>query len=274
MNLFVDIRAAVIDALAAMADAGYLPRDLDTGSVTVEPPRDPAHGDMATNAAMVLAKSAGMKPRDIAGELGRRLVNDARIDAAEAAGPGFLNLRLAKDAWAGLVGDIASSNAYGRSDMGQGQRVNVEFVSANPTGPMHVGHARGAVFGDALASLLSYVGYEVTREYYINDGGAQVDVLARSAYERYREACGQTPNIRDGLYPGDYLVPVGEAIKKKFGESLLGHDEESWLSDVREFAIGVMFALIRDDLEALGVEMDVWFSEKSLYGTGRDRGSA
>ena len=269
MDLFADIRVAVIDALSDMAEAGDLPAGLDTASVAVEPPRDPAHGDMATNAAMVLAKPAGKKPRDIADLLGRRLVRDKRIDSAEAAGPGFLNMRLAADCWAGLVGAIPATPAYGRSDTGNGQRINVEFVSANPTGPLHVGHARGAVFGDALASLLNYVGYEVTREYYINDGGAQVDVLARSAYERYREACGQAPDIKEGLYPGDYLVPVGEALKDKFADTLLGKGEDDWLSEVREFSIGMMMDMIRKDLASLDVGMDVWFSEKSLYGTGK-----
>ncbi|MCG6904166.1 MAG: arginine--tRNA ligase [Rhodobacter sp.] len=269
MNLFTDIRSLVIDALAAMTDAGVLPGGLDLGNVTVEPPRDALHGDMATNAAMVLAKPAGMKPRDIAEALAARLVADPRIVTAEVAGPGFLNLSLADDVWAGVVeAALAAPDAYGRSSMGAGRKVNVEFVSANPTGPLHVGHTRGAVFGDALASLLAYAGYDVTREYYINDGGAQVDVLARSAFERYREACGQAPEIAEGLYPGDYLVPVGEAIKAKYGDSLLGKGEEHWLDELREFATERMMEMIRSDLSELGVEMDLYYSEKSLYGTG------
>ncbi len=269
MNLFTDIRAAVLDALAAMAEAGKLPAGLETANVAVEPPRDAAHGDMATNAAMVLARPAGMKPRDIAGALAARLADDPRIDSAEVASPGFLNLRIAADVWAGLVGAVLTDAGYGRSAMGAGRRMNVEFVSANPTGPLHVGHTRGAVFGDALASLLDFAGYDVTREYYINDGGAQVDVLARSAFERYREACGLSPEIAEGLYPGDYLVPVGEALKEKYGDSLLNQPEDIWLEEVRDFATERMMAMIREDLAALGVAMDVFYSERSLYGTGR-----
>ncbi len=270
MNLFADIRALVVAELDNMVAAGELPAGLDYANVAVEPPRDAAHGDMATNAAMVLAKPTGLKPRDIAEALAARLVGDERVDTAEVAGPGFLNLRLAGDVWAGVVGAVLHDQAdYGRSKMGAGQRVNVEFVSANPTGPIHVGHTRGAVYGDALASLLDFAGYDVTREYYINDGGAQVDVLARSAYERYREACGHAPEIAEGLYPGDYLVPVGEAIKAKYGESLLDKPESEWLAELREFTTEAMMDLIRSDLAALGVVMDVFFSEKSLYGTGR-----
>ncbi len=270
MNLFSDIRALVVDQLSAMADAGDLPAGLDMGAVAVEPPRDAAHGDMATNAAMVLAKPAGLKPRDIAETLAERLAADDRIDTVEVAGPGFLNLRLADHVWAGVVVRVLDEGGdFGRSEMGAGERVNVEYVSANPTGPLHVGHTRGAVFGDALAALLDYAGYDVTREYYINDGGAQVDVLARSAYERYREACGHAPEIAEGLYPGDYLVPVGEDLKAHYGESLLDRPEEDWLDEVRGFATDAMMAMIREDLASLGVRMDVFFSEKSLYGTGR-----
>ncbi len=270
MNLFAEIRELVVDRLAALAERGVLPEGLPMDNISVEPPRDAAHGDMATNAAMVLAKPAGMKPRDIAEALAAELAADPRIASAEVAGPGFLNLRLDPAAWIGLVEAVlAEGEDYGRSDMGAGQRVNVEFVSANPTGPLHVGHTRGAVFGDALASLLDYAGYDVTREYYINDGGAQVDVLARSAYERYREACGHAPEIAEGLYPGDYLVPVGEALREKYGEDLLDKGEQYWLAEVREFATERMMEMIRADLDALGVKMDVYFSEKSLYGTGR-----
>ncbi|MBU2956453.1 arginine--tRNA ligase [Paracoccus sp. 1_MG-2023] len=269
MNLFTDLRDRVIQALDQMVDAGELPQHLDYANVTVEPPRDPAHGDMATNAAMVLAKPAGLKPRDIADRLAARLTDD-RITSAEVAGPGFLNLRLAPSVWQGIVRDALVQGAdYGRSDIGAKQKVNVEFVSANPTGPMHVGHVRGAVFGDALANLLDFAGHDVTREYYINDGGAQVDVLARSAYERYREANGLEPEIREGLYPGDYLIPVGEALKAKYGDSLLDRPESEWLADIREFATEAMMEEIRQDLAALGVRMDVYSSEKALYGTGR-----
>ncbi len=269
MNLFTDIRALVVDAVDALVRDGRLPQGLDTASVAVEPPRDPAHGDMATNAAMVLAKPAGQNPRALADALAGHLRQDPRIGSAEPAGPGFLNLRLAPAVWQGVVKAALTDPAYGRSAMGQGSRVNVEFVSANPTGPMHVGHTRGAVFGDALASLLAFAGWDVTREYYINDGGAQVDVLARSAYERYREAHGLSPEIAEGLYPGDYLVPVGEALKARYGDSLLKRPESEWLVPVRDFATDAMMALIREDLALLGVRMDVYSSEKALYGTGR-----
>ncbi|NOD29252.1 arginine--tRNA ligase [Ruegeria atlantica] len=270
MNLFSEIRGLVLDALAQMQSEGALPEGLSFDNVAVEPPRDAAHGDMATNAAMVLAKPARMKPRDIADVLAGKLAADDRITSAEVAGPGFLNLRLAPSVWQGVLAAVLEKGTdFGRSTMGQGQKVNVEYVSANPTGPLHVGHTRGAVFGDALASLLAYSGHDVTREYYINDGGAQVDVLARSAYERYREANGLSPEIAEGLYPGDYLIPIGEALKEKYGDSLIDKPESEWLEELREFSTDAMMDLIRADLKALGVEMDVFFSEKSLYGTGR-----
>ena len=270
MNLFDEIRAAVLSALDAVEAAGTIPAGLDRSAIAVEPPRDPGHGDMATNAAMVLAKPAGVAPRAIAEALAARLSGDPRIAAADVAGPGFLNLRLVPGVWQGLVGAIvAAGGDYGRSTLGAGRRVNVEFVSANPTGPMHVGHVRGAVFGDALARLLAFAGWQVTREYYINDGGAQVEVLARSAYERYRQAHGLDPDIREGLYPGDYLIAVGEALKAEFGDTLLDRPEADWLDTVRDFATTRMMAMIRDDLALLGVAMDVYFSERALYGTGR-----
>jgi arginyl-tRNA synthetase len=219
---------------------------------------------------MVLAKPAGLKPRDLASMLAPLLEADDRIAEVTIAGPGFINLRLSPDMWRGVIGRVLAEGAnFGRSGMGAGARVNVEYVSANPTGPLHVGHTRGAVFGDALASLLDFAGYRVTREYYINDGGAQVDVLARSAFERYREAHGLNPEIAEGLYPGDYLIPVGEALKAEFGDSLLDQPEDVWLVKVRDFASGMMMDLIRADLAALGVVMDVFYSEKSLYGTGQ-----
>jgi arginyl-tRNA synthetase len=270
MNLFSDIRALVVTALDQMVQAGDLPSGLDFANVTVEPPRDPLHGDMATNAAMVLAKPAGAKPRDIAEKLAALLVADARVTTAEVAGPGFLNMRLDAVVWQGVIGaTLAAGTEYGRSDMGAGKRVNVEYVSANPTGPLHVGHTRGAVFGDALASLLAYAGYDVTREYYINDGGAQVDVLARSVYLRYLEAHGQEVQFADGTYPGEYLIDVGHALKEKVGDAYVGKGEQDWLAEVREFATEKMMDLIRQDLAVLGVKMDHFFSEKSLYGTGR-----
>ncbi|ADE84619.1 arginine--tRNA ligase [Rhodobacter capsulatus] len=270
MNLFADVRAVVLAALDAMVAEGALPAGLDTQAVAVEPPRDAAHGDMATNAAMVLAKPAGTNPRALAEGLVAKLAADARIVSAEVAGPGFINLRLAPGLWADVVrAALTAGSDFGRSTLGRGIKVNVEYVSANPTGPMHVGHTRGAVFGDALASLLDFAGYDVTREYYINDGGAQVDVLARSAYERYREANGLEPEIREGLYPGDYLIPVGEALKEKYGASLIDKPESDWLAEVRVFATEAMMAMIREDLALLGVKMDVFYSEKSLYGTGQ-----
>jgi arginyl-tRNA synthetase len=270
MNLFQDLRTLVIAELAAMADAGELPPGLDTSGVAMEPPRDPLHGHMATNAAMVLAKPAGMPPRRIADALAVRLMRDPRVAVAEVAGPGFLNITLQTVVWQQMIGAVLHKGTmFGRSTLGQGRRMNVEYVSANPTGPLHVGHTRGAVFGDALAAVLEFAGWDVTREYYINDGGAQVDVLARSAYERYREACGHAPEIAEGLYPGDYLVPVGEALKTQFGDSLLDRPEADWLDTVRDIATAMMMDMIREDLALLGVKMDVFYSEKSLYGTGR-----
>ena len=269
MNIFAEIRTSVIETLDAMVADGELPSGLSWGNVAVEPPRDASHGDMATNAAMVLAKPAGKLPREIAENLAERLTTDDRIAVAQVAGPGFLNLRLHPDVWHDIVAEaIDAGSAFGHSGMGAGVKVNVEYVSANPTGPLHVGHTRGAVFGDALASLLDFAGYDVTREYYINDGGAQVDVLARSAFERYREAHGLSPEIAEGLYPGDYLVPVGEALKAEFGDTFLDQPEEVWLETVRDFATEAMMDLIRTDLASLGVKMDHFFSEKALYGSG------
>jgi arginyl-tRNA synthetase len=270
MTLFDQIREAVLAAIDTLSSEGSLPDGLETRAITVEPPRDAAHGDMATNAAMVLAKPAQMKPRDIAEALAAKLAQDARIDSAEVAGPGFLNLRLAAAVWQGVVADVVQAgDAFGRSKLGEGRRVNVEYVSANPTGPLHVGHTRGAVFGDALASLLDAAGFDVTREYYINDGGAQVDVLARSVYLRYLEAHGQEVAFEDGTYPGDYLIEVGQALKDKVGDKFVDKGEQYWLAEIREFATERMMDLIRADLARLGVKMDAFFSEKSLYGTGR-----
>lgn len=270
MNLFADIRELVVAELEALMAQGVLPAGLDLSAVAVEPPRDAGHGEMATNAAMVLAKPAGMQPRAIADALAARLMADPRVAGADVAGPGFLNLRLEPAAWQGLVRAVLEQGTgYGRSSLGAGRKVNVEFVSANPTGPMHVAHARGAVVGDALAALLDFAGYQVTREYYINDGGGQVDVLARSAFERYREANGLSPEIAEGLYPGDYLIPVGEALKEIHGDRLLDKPESEWLAEVRVFATDMMMTMIRHDLAALGVTMDVYSSEKALYGTGQ-----
>jgi arginyl-tRNA synthetase len=268
MNLFANIRNLVLDSLEAMTAEGLLPEGLSFDNVSVEPPRDASHGDMATNAAMVLAKPAQSKPRDIADALAAKLAADPRIIAVDVAGPSFLNLRLADTVWQGVV-KASLAGGYGRSILGTGTKVNVEYVSANPTGPLHVGHVRGAVFGDALASLLEHAGYEVTREYYINDGGAQVDVLARSVYLRYLEANGQEVAFEDGTYPGDYLIPLGKALAEVHGDALVGAPEEDWLDDIREFSSDAMMNLVREDLASLGIEMDVFYSEKSLYGTGQ-----
>lgn len=274
MDVFAQVKAEVEAAVGRLVRAGRLPEGLDLSAVAVEPPRDAAHGDMATNAAMVLSKPARMAPREIAELLSAELTGAAGVLSAEVAGPGFLNLRLDPAVWRSVLpAALGAGTDFGRSTFGAGRKVNLEFVSANPTGPMHVGHARGAVFGDALAGLLGFAGFDVTREYYVNDGGAQVDVLARSAYERYREAWGREPQIAEGLYPGDYLVPVGEALKAEYGDTLLDRPESDWLALVREFATVRMMAMIREDLALLGVEMDNFFSEKSLYGTGRIEGA-
>ncbi|MEM9045572.1 MAG: arginine--tRNA ligase [Pseudomonadota bacterium] len=270
MNLFADIKTLVTESLAGLAEAGDLPAELDTKNVTVEPPRDAAHGDMATNAAMVLAKQAKMKPRDLADILVAKLTEDSRVTEASVAGPGFINLRLDPAIWLAVIpAALAAGPDFGRSMLGAGKRVNVEYVSANPTGPLHVGHTRGAVFGDALAKLLAHAGWEATKEYYINDGGAQIDTLARSVHLRYRQANGAEVEVPEGLYPGDYLIPVGKALAAEFGDQYVAADEADWLDLFRTRATDAMMDLIRGDLAALGVEMDHFFSEKSLYGTGR-----
>ena len=270
MDLFYTVRQHVLKELDGMVAGGELPAGLDMTSVAVEPPRDPLHGDMATNAAMVLSKSAKKNPREIAENLANRLSNVDIIENSQVAGPGFLNLRISIKAWQSNLNKILElGSAYGRTGLGKNLRVNVEFVSANPTGPLHVGHTRGAVFGDALSELLSFAGYKVTREYYINDGGSQVDTLARSVYLRYLEAHGQEVAFEDGTYPGNYLIPVGQALKEKVGSDYIDKPEHYWLEDVREFSTDAMMKLIKDDLAALGVEMDAFFSEKSLYGGGK-----
>jgi arginyl-tRNA synthetase len=270
MNLFADIRTLVLSALDAMVAAGDLPAGLTTDNVTAEPPRDASHGDMATNAAMVLAKPAGMKPRDIAEKLAVLLAQDPRVTSAEVAGPGFLNLRLDPAVWQGVTLDVLGAGMeYGRGDLGAGKSVNVEYVSANPTGPLHVGHTRGAVFGDALASLLAFAGWDVTREYVINDGGGQIGMLARSVYLRYLEAHGQDVAFPEGTYPGDYLVPVGKKLMEQAGDKYIDQPEDVWLGPIGDFATDEMMDLIRADLALLGVKMDRFFSEKSLYNTGK-----
>jgi arginyl-tRNA synthetase len=266
-HLFADVLSRVQDVCRALADTGVLPAGLDLSRIVVEPPRDAAHGDMATNAAMVLAKDAKAKPRDLAGQIATLLRADALIEAVEIAGPGFINMTLKPGVWPRVLASVVrDGRAYGQSRIGRGEKINVEYVSANPTGPMHVGHCRGAVFGDALASLLQFAGYDVTREYYINDAGVQVDVLARSAFLRYREALGESlGDIPEGLYPGDYLKPVGQALAAEHGDRLKAMDEAAWLPIVRAKAIGMMMEMIRDDLASLSIRQEVFFSERSLH---------
>ena len=248
---------------------GDLPAGLDTAAVTVEAPRDLAHGDLSTNAAMVLAKPARANPRTIATGIAQYLSRLPEVAWAEVAGPGFLNIRLQPEAWRGeLAAILAGGSDYGRSTMGAGKRVNVEYVSANPTGPMHMGHCRGAVVGDALAGLLGYAGYTVTREYYVNDAGGQVDTLARSVHLRYREALGATVEIPEGFYPGDYLVPVGEALAAEFGDRYAAAAEADWLALFRSRAVAMMMALIRADLALLGIVHDVFTSEAAIVADG------
>ena len=275
-NLFADVLARVHAVCGQLVKDGALPAGLDLSRVVVEPPKDATHGDMATNAAMVLAKDAKAKPRDLADKIADKLGADDLVAAVEIAGPGFINIRLKPQVWADALRAILSEGEnYGRSAIGAGEKVNVEYVSANPTGPMHVGHCRGAVFGDALASLLSIAGYDVTREYYINDAGAQVDVLARSAFLRYREALGENiGEIPEGLYPGDYLTPVGEALKAEHGDKLTKLDEAKWLPVVRAKAIAMMMDEIKGDLAVLNIQHNVFFSERSLIEGGDDRVAA
>ena len=266
-HLFADVLARVRGATVAV-----LGPNADLSRIVVEPPRDPTHGDMATNAAMVLAKDAGKKPRDVAEGIAAKLRGDDKVTSVDVAGPGFINLTLKPNVWTEELRLVleAGSN-YGRSDIGKSEKVNVEYVSANPTGPMHVGHGRGAVFGDALANLLSFAGYNVTREYYVNDAGAQVDMLARSAFLRYREALGEDiGTIPEGLYPGDYLKPVGGELAAEHGARLSTMKEVQWLPIVRSKAIAMMMDGIRDDLAALDIHFNVFFSERSLIEGKRD----
>jgi arginyl-tRNA synthetase len=264
--------AAKIDAVLSTLEAeGALPAGLSRANVSVEPPRDPSHGDLATNAAMVLAKPAGTNPRALADLIAGKLSADPQVTSAEIAGPGFINLRLAPEAWlAELAAIAAGQDSYGRSAMGRGRSVNVEYVSANPTGPMHMGHCRGAVVGDALAALLEYAGNTVIREYYVNDAGSQVDTLARSAHLRYREALGETiGDIPPGMYPGDYLVPVGQRLADKFGQQYVGQPESEWLALFKAEAVAAMMDQIRADLALLGIKHDVFSSEAELQAAGK-----
>lgn len=262
MTLYKNFTAqldAALDRVAAVADA---PRS----NVTVEPPRDPSHGDLSTNAAMVLSKGAGLAPRALAEMLKPELAAVPGVTSVEIAGPGFINLRLANDIWrAELAAIHAAGDSYGRSDLGGGSIVNIEYVSANPTGPMHMGHCRGAVVGDALASLLEWAGHKVTREYYVNDAGGQVDTLARSVHLRYREALGEgVGEIPEGLYPGDYLVPVGQALATEFGTTYVGKPESDWLAVFRKKAVAAMLELIKADLALLGIHHDLFSSEAAV----------
>jgi len=269
-NIFATILNKVRSANTALVAAGMLPAGIDQSRVVVEPPRDADRGDMATNAAMVLAKDAGKKPRELADAISDRLRADALIDKVEVAGPGFINLTLKPAAWVDALRTVLrAGRQYGHSTVGNGTKVNVEYVSANPTGPMHVGHCRGAVFGDALANLLIAAGYEVTREYYINDAGAQIEALTQTGFLRYREALGENiGEIPNGLYPGDYVKQVGEELKADYGDELLKKPESEWKPIVRERAINIMMADIRNDLWSLGVVPDVFFSESSLTEDG------
>lgn len=273
MNVFSEVEARVRVALEALKAEGTLPSDLALPDFEAEPPRDASHGDIAVNAALVLAKAAKMKPREIADALKAKLEAHADIQKIEVAGPGFLNITFKNEVWHDLVRDILTEGArYGAGSARGDGKLNIEYVSANPTGPMHVGHCRGAVFGDALANLLAFAGHDVTREYYINDAGGQVNVLARSAFLRYREALGEDIGaIPEGLYPGDYLKPVGEALAKEHGPSLLNMLEERWLPIVRSVAIEKMMAMIKVDLAALNIRHDVFFSEASLQADGKDQ---
>jgi arginyl-tRNA synthetase len=269
-TLYARFADRISDILDDLQTAGELPAGLDRRNVAVEPPRDPAHGDLATNAAMVLAKAAGTNPRNLAGLIVPRLLALPEIASAEAAGPGFINVRLQPAVLQEELATILSAGGdYGRSDMGKGVRVNVEYVSANPTGPMHMGHCRGAVVGDALAAVLEYAGYAVTREYYINDAGSQVQTLARSAHLRYREALGETIEVPEGFYPGDYLVPIGQALAAEYGDRYVGAPESEWLSLFRERAVAAMMDMIRADLALLGIHHDVFASEAKVQSTGK-----
>lgn len=271
MNVFSLLKSDIEKQLLALENDGVLPTGSDTARVTVEPPRDASHGDAATNAAMLLSKAAGMKPRDLAEKLAEKLRLLDHIDTVEIAGPGFINLRMADQFWLSQVSEVLKvGTGYGSSDLGKGEKINVEYVSANPTGPMHVGHCRGAVVGDVLANLLAKAGYAVTKEYYTNDAGAQVDVLARSLHMRYREALGEDiGEIPQGLYPGDYLVAPGKNLAEREGDKWVNAAEADWLEQFRTFAIVEMMLLIKEDLRLLGVAHDVFTSEDGLVKAGK-----
>ncbi|MAS05289.1 MAG: arginine--tRNA ligase [Ahrensia sp.] len=273
MNIFTEFRHRVVKAVEALGVEAKDGGALDFAKLGIEPPRDASHGDIATNAALVLAKQVGMAPRDLAEKIAEKLGEDSDVETSGIAGPGFVNLKLSDGFWRKQLATILAQEAgYGSSDLGGGAKINVEYVSANPTGPMHVGHCRGAVVGDALANLLGFAGYDVTKEYYINDAGVQIDVLARSVLLRYREALGEEiGEIPEGLYPGDYLVPVGEALAEEYGRDLLQMPDDEALAIVKDRAIDAMMAMIRDDLAALNIHHDVFFSERDLHADGEKR---
>jgi arginyl-tRNA synthetase len=272
MDVFAGFHGRVLAAVQQLKHDGVVPHDASVAGIALEPPKDASHGDLATNAAMVLAKPARLAPRTLAERIVPLLASDPHIESVEIAGPGFINLTLALSFWPSVLRMVLEQgDGYGRSAIGKGKVVNVEYVSANPTGPMHVGHCRGAVFGDALASLLAFTGFEVTREYYVNDAGAQVDALARSAYLRYREALGEEiGEIPEGLYPGDYLKPVGTLLVEQHGRELLAMPESEWLPIVRDASLRTMLAMIESDLAELDIRHDVFFSERSLIDGPRD----
>ncbi|MGF9562034.1 arginine--tRNA ligase [Neorhizobium sp. JUb45] len=273
MNLFADFDLRIKAALETLDIVKEKRAELDFGRITIEPPRDQSHGDVATNAAMVLAKPLGTNPRALADIIAEAMRGDADVSEVSVAGPGFINIRLSTGYWQRVLAVmIADGTYYGRSQFGASKKVNVEFVSANPTGPMHVGHCRGAVVGDALANLMGFAGYDVTKEYYINDAGGQIDVLAKSVFLRYREALGETIGaIPEGLYPGDYLVPVGQELAKEYGTRLHNMPQDEWMPIVKDKAVDAMMAMIREDLAALNVHHDLFFSERTLHADGAQK---
>jgi arginyl-tRNA synthetase len=272
MDVFAGFHGRVLAAVQQLKHDGVVPADASIDGITLEPPKDASHGDLATNAAMVLAKPASLAPRALAERIAPLLASDPYIERVEIAGPGFINLTLARGFWPTVLRMVLEqADGYGRSAIGKGKVVNVEYVSANPTGPMHVGHCRGAVFGDALANLLAFTGFDVTREYYVNDAGSQVDALTRSAFLRYREALGEDiGEVPEGLYPGDYLKPVGELLVVQHGRELLSLPESEWLPIVRGTTLRAMLAMIEGDLAELGIHHDVFFSERSLIDGSHD----
>jgi len=275
MNVFNYFRQNIDEILSELSNTGFLSEQLDTKHISVEPPRERTHGDISTNAAMVLAKAARLKPLELAEAISDKLKNYPDVDAVEIAGPGFINLKLCSSLWQNQVSIILNAGeAYGDTAIGSSQSINIEYVSANPTGPMHVGHSRGAVIGDVLASLLAKAGFEVTREYYINDSGGQIDILARSVHHRYLEALGdQVGDISEGLYPGDYLIRLGQTLAEKYEDKLKFCPEEDWLNIIREFSVAEMMVLIRNDLAALGIEHNVYVSEQRIHKEDRIKDS-